>query len=265
LYRLADVRLAQGQVQDAHRLAQQAVDVMRPHEGGFQYLTGGMIVLGEVLLAEGDLPGARKQFQETLEMRQKLVEMDLVGESQVELAELAEDEGHADQAEPLIRAAITEFEKEKQDPDATSAYTSLSRALLMQGKLDEARKAVAHAAELARSSPDPGLKLPIAIQTARVEMQAESNTTGHATVTAARERLRSAVATAKKLGYYSMECEARLALGELELKNRPPSGRAQLSALATEARAHGLEFLARRAEQAMGGVGMAVAATKSSR
>jgi hypothetical protein len=80
--------------------------------------------------------------------------------------------GHADQAEPLVRAAIVEFEKENADPDATSAYTLLSRTLLRQGKVEESRKAIQHAAELGHHSSDPALTLPITIQTARIEMAA---------------------------------------------------------------------------------------------
>src|SRR5215467_9346308 len=252
LYRLGDVRLAQGEVQDAHRLAQQAVDDMRPHEGGFQYLTGGMIVLGEVLLAEGDLQGAHQQFQATLEMRQKLGEMDLVGESQVELADIALEEGHSDEAEPLVRQAIAQFEKDKTDPDATSAYTLLSRALLMEGKWEEAHKAVQHAAELSRTSPDPAVKLPIAIQTARVEAAAQPSAGGHAALADAMQSLRAAAATAKKLGYYHLECQARLALGELMLASNARDGRKELKELVDDAHQHGFKLIAREAATAAG-------------
>ncbi|HJX00736.1 MAG TPA: hypothetical protein VJ453_11270, partial [Terriglobales bacterium] len=49
---------------------------------------------------------------------------------------------------------------------------------------------------------------------------------------------------------YSIECEARLALGELNLKSNLSSARAELAALAGETRSHGMEFLARQADQA---------------
>jgi DNA-binding winged helix-turn-helix (wHTH) protein/tetratricopeptide (TPR) repeat protein/TolB-like protein len=248
MYRLADLELAQGQPKKAHDLAAQAVDAMRPSHGGYQYLTGAMVVLGDALMAQGDLAGARQQYQQTLETRQKLGEQVLVAESQVSLAELSLEEGHPEQAEPLLRLAIAQFEREKEDPDATGAYTLLSRTLLTQGKLEEAHKAIQHAVELGRSSPDPALTLPIAIQTARIETAAAGqDAAGHLALATARQQLRSAIATTRKLGYYQIECEARLALAG-DLRANPALGRSQLETLEKETHERGLELLSHKAE-----------------
>jgi tetratricopeptide (TPR) repeat protein len=249
MYRLADLELAQGQSKKARDLATQAVDVMRPTHGGYQYLTGAMVVLGDALMAQGDLAGARQQYQQTLETRQKLGEQDLVAESQVSLAELSLEEGHPEQTETLLRPAIAEFEKEKETPDATSAYTLLSRTLLAQGRLEEARKAIQHASQLGRKSPDPALTLPIAIQTARLEtVAAGRDAAGHLALATARQQLRSTIATARRLSYYQIQCKARLVLGEVELKANPALGRSQLETLENETRERGLELLARKTE-----------------
>jgi len=248
MYRLADLELAQGQPKSAHDLAAQAVDLIRPTHGGYQSLTGAMTVLGDALMAQGDLAGARQQYQQALETRQKLGEQDLVAESQVSLAELSFEEGHPEQAETLLPPAIAEFEKEKETPDATSAYTLLSRALLTQGKLEEARKAIQHAAELGEKSPDPALTLPLAIQKARVEMTAAAGSAGRLALTNASQELRSAIATARKLGYYQIECEARLALAVGDLTANPALGRSQLETLGKETHERGLELLSRKAQ-----------------
>jgi eukaryotic-like serine/threonine-protein kinase len=248
LYRLADLQLAQGRVKDAHRLAQQAVDLLRPAQSGYRYLTTAMLILGDALQAEGDLQAARQQYQAAFDIRQKIGEMDLVAESQVSLAELALEEAHPEQAELLLRPAIAEFEKEKADPAATSAYTLLSRTLLAENKVEEARKAIQHATELAHGSPDPALNLPTATQHARVEIaSAGHGPGGNIALAAARRELRSVVATAKKLGYYDFECEARLALGELELKADPAWGRSRLKELAGDAGERGLQLISRKA------------------
>ena len=248
MYRLADLELAQGQTKKAQDLAAQAVDAMRPTHSAYQNLTGAMIVLGDVLMAQGDLAGARQQYQQTLETRQKLGEQDLVAESRVSLADLSLEEGHPEQGEPLLRPAIAQFEREKEDPDATGAYISLSRTLLTEGRLEEARKAIRHAAELARGSPDPASTLPIAIQSARIETAATGqNAAGRLALATARQRLRFTIATARKLGYYQIGCEARLALAETELKANPALGRSQLETLEKETHARGLELLSRKA------------------
>jgi DNA-binding winged helix-turn-helix (wHTH) protein/tetratricopeptide (TPR) repeat protein len=248
MYRLADLELAQGQPKKAHDLAARAVNAMRPTNGGYQDLTGAMVVLGDALMAQGDLVGARQQYQQTLETRQKLGAQDLMAESQVSLADLSLYEGHPEQAEPLLRLAIAEFEKEKETPDATSAYTLLSRTLLAQGKLVEARKAIQHAAELGRKTPDPALTLPLTIQDAQVEIAAAApGTAGHLALATARQKLRPAMATARKLGYYQIECEARLALAVADLKANPARGRPQLEMLEKETHERGLELLSRKA------------------
>jgi DNA-binding winged helix-turn-helix (wHTH) protein/Tfp pilus assembly protein PilF/TolB-like protein len=246
LYRLADLELTEGRVAQARDDAEQAVAIGRRHQGAYQYLTGAMAVLGEVFEAQGDFESARRQFQDSLEIQQKIGALELIAETQVELANLALDEEHPERAEPLLRSAIAEFEKEKSDPAASNAHTLLSRALLMQGKLDESRKAVQRAIDLSKTSSDPALRLPAEMQAARLQMSG----TDPRAIASARQRLRSLIANAKKLGYYNLECEARLILGELDLKSNPSSGRPALAALASEARSHGMEFLAHQAEQA---------------
>jgi DNA-binding winged helix-turn-helix (wHTH) protein/tetratricopeptide (TPR) repeat protein len=251
LYRLADLRLAQGQVQDARRLAQQAIDAFPATDGAYQYRTGAMIVFGETLKAGGDFAGARSQFEQTLAIRQKMGALELIAENQVELAGLAIEEGHPEQAEPVLRAALKEFEKEKSDPNASSANTLLSRALLTQGKVDEAGKAVERGANLSLTSADPALKLPAQLQQARVEMAGASPSKSR--LAAAQQRLESVITTARRLGYHNLEYEARLALGELELKTNTSLARKNLTALVSETRSLGLELLARQAEGAMAG------------
>jgi hypothetical protein len=96
------------------------------------------------------------------------------------------------------------------------------------------------------------LKLPAQIQQARVDMA--SGDAHSANQGAALRNLHSIIATAKRLGYYNIECEARLALGEWELKSKSSVGHKHLAALAAETRGHGLELLAREAESALSSV-----------
>jgi hypothetical protein len=93
------------------------------------------------------------------------------------------------------------------------------------------------------------LKLPAAIQQARV--QAANPVNRNANSATAFEQLHSTISIAKHLGYYRIECEARLALGELELKVNSSLGRKHLTELAAETRSHNLELLARQAEGAI--------------
>jgi eukaryotic-like serine/threonine-protein kinase len=262
LYRLADLEMTRGNLKDAKAHAQQAVESMRSTQGSFQYLTGAMIVLGEVLEAEGDFAGARSEFEQTLAIRQKVDESDLAAESKVELANLCIEEGQPEKAFEPLRSAIAVFEKEKADPAASSAYASLSRALLLTGKTEEARVAVERALKLSTTSSDPALQLPASIQKALVDATPGSTAFNPA---AAMQLLRRASADAKRLGYYNLECEARLAWAELQMRTNSSQTRPQLSALAADARAHGFNLIARRAENALTSTANTLAVNRSAR
>jgi hypothetical protein len=93
------------------------------------------------------------------------------------------------------------------------------------------------------------LKLSAAIQQARVQAANPDNRSANSA--AAFEQLRTTISTAKRLGYYRIECEARLALAELELRFNPSLGRKQLTDLAAETRNHHLELLARQSQAAI--------------
>lgn len=242
LSRMADLELTQGKLKEAKLHAQQAIESMRPAQGAYQYLSGAISELGEVLEQEGDLPAARAQFQQGLALRQQVGAADLVAESQVELAVLSIEEGHPEQAETLLKGAIPEFEKEKSDPDAAAAYTHLSHALLLQGKSDEARNAVTRAIQLTPALSGPAVAIPASIQKVRVDVVSSGE------INPAINELRSLATEAKKLGYYNLETEARLELGHLLLRSNASAGRALLAGLASDARAHGFGLLARRAE-----------------
>ena len=248
LYRLADLKLTQGEVKEAHRLAQQAIDAL-PAQAGATSRTEAQLELAGVLKVEGDLAGARQLIEQVLAVRRKIGETGAIEEAQAEAADLALAEGHPAEAESLLRPAITEFENEKSDPAAAGAYVELSQALLEQGKLDEARQTVQRAAALTRTDVDPASKLPVSIEIARVEAAEGAKSARLAGFAAVVTRLRSVITSARKLGYYQIECEARLALAEAEKNTDPALSASQSETLAEETRAHGLEFLSRKARQ----------------
>ena len=250
LYRLADLELTEGKVKEAQLHAEQANTALQKDNGAFQYMTAAIDEMGDILEQKGDLGKARQLFEQSLAIRKKTGETGLVAESQEELAEISLEEGNPQRAEPVLRGVISEFEKEHGDPDASTAYILLSRALREEGKLNEAAEAAKRGANLSLTSSDPALRLPAAIEGARIEAaMSVSNGKNAARPSGPIQSLSSAAAAAKRMGYFNVECEARLALGEIETRLNPASGRTLLTNLAAEARIHGLELLARHAEQ----------------
>jgi eukaryotic-like serine/threonine-protein kinase len=250
-YRLSDLELTRGNVQHAHQLAQQALDGIRPLQGEFAYLTEALVQMGEVLRAEGDLAGARQQFEAARETITKSGDLGLLEECQLELADLDMEEGHTAEAEFLVRPAIAELEKEQSDPATAGAYSELSQALAAEGKPNQANEAIQRAAKLILSTPDPAMRLPIAIQTARVNTAIGSEPAKKTSAVKAIQELHSIIANARRLGYYNIDCDARLALAEAEMPTDPALARSQLQALQKEAHEHGLELIASKASKTL--------------
>ena len=246
-YRLGDLELTGGMVPAAHKRVQQAIEQSQPID------VSALNVMGEIFEYEGDIANARKTQQQALAVAQRKGASLLEAETQLLLARLALDEHRPDEGERLVQAALPALEKEKQNPDIIDSYTLLSLALLGQNKTAEARAAIERAASLASGSSDPALNLPLATQTARVEAAEARSSTGAASLAHARQQLQRVIADAKKLGYYLLECEARVALGELELKTAPSMARAHLASLASESRSRGVLLLADEAQAALDG------------
>ena len=61
--------------------------------------------------------------------------------------------------------------------------------------------------------------------------------------------LKGLIQRAHRIGFYTLECEAKLALGELESKLSASSGAAHLSALSQQARDRGFVFYADQANR----------------
>lgn len=260
LYRLADLQCTQGNIREARRNVEKAIEAL--HGEAAEPMSSALIVSGEVSQAEGNIKAAAEAFNRSLQIRQSLGDMTLVAEAQAELAAVPLSQGQPDQAENLLRQAIAQFEKAHSEPDLVGAYVLLSQALLKQDRLEEARTAVAHAIDLNRNSANPALKLPSEIQQARVE--AATAASDKKRLESAQRHLESVIATANRLGYYRLECEARLALGEIELKTISSLAQKHLKALASDTRNRGFELLARQAEGDMSS-GTAVAQNRRGR
>lgn len=255
--------LMQGELKPARLEIEAQINSLRAYGGNPGALAVALTALGDIEKAEANLDGSRKSYQEALELLKKANAP--MASTQVSLAELSVVEGHAGAAEPLVREAIAQFEKEQSTGDEISGYTSLSRVLLAQAKVPEAREAITHAYRLASLNEFPVLALPLQILRVRATTAAKPGTAGNNDLAAAGREIRAVIQQSHRLGLYTTEGEARLALGESEMRLNPASGHAQLAALATETRSRGLELLARQAEQAITTAGSVVAASKPAR
>lgn len=250
LYSIAAIRLYQGNVSSASQYAARALAMARTRDNSND-ISAALEISGEIRLAQADFAGARQRFQQTRTIEQQLGRKGGVAERDASLAAISIEQDDFSTAELLLKKSLAEFQAEKNLMDEVAATTDLSRALLHEGKVFDARQTISEAVVLSASSRDPNLRLPVAIQDARVQVgeivSRAKLAKSHADFAAPRRKLQNALTTAHHLGYYGLECEAKLALGELELRENHSAAHTQLAALARDAHKHGLELFARKA------------------
>jgi hypothetical protein len=156
------------------------------------------------------------------------------------------DSGKGTEAEQLSRAAVEAFRADAYADEEIFAQSILSRALLQQGKVDEARSAIAEAVRLSEKSQDVTVRIPVMLDHAYV-MAAGKN------LAQAENTAQEALNRARNLGLFRLQLEASLALGEIQITgpNRA-AGHARLQTLEKSAREKGFELIARKAANSNG-------------
>jgi tetratricopeptide (TPR) repeat protein len=163
----------------------------------------------------------------------------------MQFAEILLDQRDIVEAAHQAQEAATEFVKGKDTDAACEANAILSSALLAQGKVAEAQAAVTRAAELCRQGSD---------RTSRYEegyaMAAIQGQSGH--FDQAFKILDNVRSEAGHYGFLEYELEARLRLGELELKSgKRVAGYARLTQLTSDAQSRGYALIARQSKEAV--------------
>lgn len=247
LYSIATVRLYEGDIAGAKHFTGQALSMARDVKDTAS-VAGALEVLGAIQIASDELPGARDSFQQAIAILSLKESKGSIAEAQAALAEVLLEEGKSAEAEQALRKSLAEFRTENAVMDEIHTETDLSRALLHQQKLADARETISDALTLAAASRDPSLKLPAAILDARIEAaEISSRAKSRPNFSAPRRKLLKVLSTAHQLGYYGIECDARLALAELAVRENSPSANNQLAQLAREARAHDMNLVSRKA------------------
>jgi tetratricopeptide (TPR) repeat protein len=242
---LAEVLSAQGELASAKLKYEQALAICREANDKHQSASA-LFGLGAVLAYQGDLAAARQRHEEALAIRKAIGEKASAAESLLALAGLALEEGRPVDAETSARKAVDEFRAEKLRDDEIMARATLARALLLQHKDVEAGREIGFAADLAGGSPSREVHMRYAISAAKVRAA-----TGG--VAEAAKILEATLAEAMKYGYFGCQLEARLGLGEIEIKSgQATAGRARLEALEEDAKARGFLLIARKAAKARG-------------
>jgi hypothetical protein len=140
------------------------------------------------------------------------------------------------------------LEKDKDVGDEFSAHLVLAKSLLAQSKTTEAMTTLKKPGELMDVRAFPVYSIPLATLELRAKAAAApTGKAGRDTLLAVERDLTSIVQQAHRLGFYTGECEARLALAEVGLRLSSANVGPQLTAVITEAQKRGFRLYAAQA------------------
>jgi eukaryotic-like serine/threonine-protein kinase len=195
----------------------------------------------DVEFDRADFAGARKDYQKAIDLRGETSEAYAAAVLQVALAQVSIKQGHAAEAEAVLRKCREQFHSQSQIEDELSAGTVLIEALLAQGKQADAVAEVVSDTPLMEKSQN---------RIARMDFMIASTRPLDAAAPGQKDRakLEKLIADARAEGLVRLELEARLALGEWDKRaGRAASARTELAELEKAARSKGFVRIANQA------------------
>lgn len=242
---MGDVLLEEGDLAGGYKMYQQELNTMR-ETGGKVLYASTLTKVGQALRQQAEADKAHEAYVQALSLQEELGNKSDAAETRLALAQLDCDSGKGTEAEQLSRAAVEAFRADAYADEEIFAQSILSRALLQQGKIGEARSAIAEAGRLSEKSQDVTVRIPVMLDHAYVMAAGKS-------LAGAENTAQDALNRARYLGLFRLQLEASLALGEIQITgpNRA-AGRARLQALEKSARTKGFELIARKAANGNG-------------
>jgi serine/threonine protein kinase/tetratricopeptide (TPR) repeat protein len=242
---IGELYLDEGDLPEAKKMFEQALEIKRNlHNRHSEAYT--LSALGDLLLYQGDIASARKAHEDALAIRTQLGERGTAAQDSLALARLTLEDGHPEEALAAARQAAVDFHSQNQADYEAAAHTLIARCLLQSGKLAEAKAEIQQAQKMVKPD-DHVARLPVAIASARIATVSGDQAT-------ARKILDEALSEATKANLLYFQYDARLALGELEIKSgKVAAAHRRLTTLEKEAEGRGFLLIAHRSATALKG------------
>jgi TolB-like protein len=227
-----------GDLAGARKRIEEAVRITRDAGMKGDYASG-LGVLGDIELAQDHLDNAAKNYRESLQLNQQLDDKPGQAVNNAALASLAQEENRPAEAETLASKAADAFQDQKNADLETDALGTLARALVMEGKLPEARKAI----ERAKGLPAQDESIRLKLRVSEVYLLAREGKSSEAS-----RMVAECVQEASGRKWKRSEFEALLAKAEIELQTgATPSAKLAAKRLQVDANAAGFALIARKA------------------
>jgi len=244
---LGDVLLAEGKHSEAKDKYSEALEICRKL-GNRSREASALSSLAKAQRIEGNVPEAKKNATQAIAKFEEVGDKIELTHVRLQMAEMALDEGKNTQSASAARLAETVFEEAKAGRYAADAKLILARALVAQGKLNDARKHLEQVMAVAKTSHNAQLELAGSILWAEIQ----SASGRPADLIEASERLNRLSAEANTAAFKELALEASLALGEIEVRTgKLPTGGARLEALEKQSDVDGVLLISLKANAAL--------------
>src|SRR5216683_3640580 len=155
---LGDVLLAEGKHSEAKDKYSEALEICRKL-GNQSREASALSSLAKAQRIEGNVPEAKKNATQAIAKFEEVGDKIELTHVRLQMAEMALDEGKNTQSASAARLAETVFEEAKAGRYAADAKLILARALMAQGKLNDARKPLEQVLAVAKTSHNSQLEL----------------------------------------------------------------------------------------------------------
>jgi serine/threonine protein kinase/tetratricopeptide (TPR) repeat protein len=228
------------EVSEAKRSCEQSLQIRRAMDNQAA-LASSLGAIGDVELTQGDVTAAEQHYSEALRIQESLGQKADAATSRVWLASLALVNSRFTEGTKFAEDAAQEFASENDARSEIAARTVLADILLASGNIQGAEIQAQNARKLAASASDQSLGWQVDLTQARID-----STTND--VEAAIQKLKKLEGDARKNGVLSDALDARVALGEAQLKaGHTAEGRKTLTSAAREAQSKGLGLIEKKA------------------
>jgi DNA-binding winged helix-turn-helix (wHTH) protein/tetratricopeptide (TPR) repeat protein len=243
---IAEILELQGNLGQAKNTMRESLRVWQEVGVKDMYGADAQTGMGDLLFLTGDLDGAERLYEESISIAAKLGAPNISAETRVRLAGVWIEKKRLVEAEKAVRECREIFQRENQTEEEALAETFLLRILLRSGRLQEARIEAGGAAGLVFHTGGTAENFSLAIMLAEVQAAAGD-------VAGATKSLHNVLDATAKLGLVEYVLQARLTLGEIQLKSGKPNARVALENLYRESLSIGFGMIAQEAERDLHG------------
>jgi DNA-binding winged helix-turn-helix (wHTH) protein/tetratricopeptide (TPR) repeat protein len=238
---LGEVALQKAELPEAQKDYEQAIAI-GTQVGDKSASAYGFAGLGDVYLQQDQLAAARRQYETAIKLRKEIGEKQSILQTRVDLARIAIEEGHAQDAEPEVRECFNQLHQEQLPDDEIDAGLVLADALLNLSKNIDAKNELDALRPVEEKTQNRELQLRFSLEFARA-LIAERD------LNSSRTLLDKVANEAEAGGFAALTWEAQMAQAKVRGEAGDVTGAThQLKSVEAHERNAGFLLLARKAD-----------------